>query len=340
LVDDSVPLAVVGGRLLTRLIDVTSDLAALDSSGTWAVVLPFDGTPVCARFASSRPAMPWPGAPWPGLDPEGWTSSLDRAGFCAGVDAIRSAIGAGRVYQVNLTRRLSAPLSRGADVAALGAALAEGNPAPYAAVVRVPSHGVHVASASPELFLSRAGDLVTSSPIKGTAATPNGFVAKDRAENVMIVDLVRNDLGRVCEFGSVTVPSLCAIEQHPGLCHLVSTVSGRLRAGRGWGDVIDATFPPGSVTGAPKVAAVDYIRALEPVARDIYCGAIGWVDADATKGELNVAIRTFWFDEGLLHFGTGGAITWDSTPAGEWDETELKARRLTRVASAQPVGVR
>jgi para-aminobenzoate synthetase component 1 len=340
LVDDSVPLAVVGGRLLTGLIDVTSDLAALDSRGTWAVVLPFDGAPVCARFSSNRPAMPWPGAPWPGLDPDGWTSSLDRPAFCAAVEAVRSAIGAGRVYQVNLTRRLSAPLPPGADVAALGAALAEGNPAPYAAVVRVPSHGVHVASASPELFLRRSGDVVTSSPIKGTAATPDRFVAKDRAENVMIVDLVRNDLGRVCEFGSVSVPSLCAVEQHPGLCHLVSTVSGRLRPERGWADVIDATFAPGSVTGAPKLAAVDYIRALEPVPRDVYCGAIGWVDADAAEGELNVAIRTFWFDDGLLHFGTGGAITWDSTPDGEWDETELKARRLIRVASAQPVGVR
>ncbi len=340
MVDDSVPLAVVGGRLLTGLVDVTSDLAALDSGGTWAVVLPFVGAPVCARFSSSRPAMPWPGAPWPGLDPDGWTSSLDRAGFCAGVAAIRSAIRAGRVYQVNLTRRLTAPLPAGADVAALGAALAEGNPAPYAAVVRVPSHGVHVASASPELFLRRDGDLVRSSPIKGTAATPDGFVAKDRAENVMIVDLVRNDLGRVCEFGSVKVPSLCAVEHHPGLCHLVSTVTGRLRAGRGWVDAIDATFPPGSVTGAPKVAAVEYIRLLEPVARDIYCGAVGWIDADARQGELNVAIRTFWFDDGMLHFGTGGAITWDSTPDGEWEETELKARRLIRVASAQPAVLR
>src|SRR5262249_4658566 len=126
-------LAVVGGRLLTRLVDTTSDLDALDSEGTWAVVLPFEGQPICARFASVRPATPWPGAPWRGVDADAWATSLDRTAFRTRVDRIRSAIGAGRVYQVNLTRRLSAPLPSDADVAALGATLAEGNPSPYAA---------------------------------------------------------------------------------------------------------------------------------------------------------------------------------------------------------------
>jgi para-aminobenzoate synthetase component 1 len=118
----------------------------------------------------------------------------------------------------------------------------------------------------------------------------------------------------------------------------VSTVEGRLRADAGWADVIGATFPPGSVTGAPKLAAIEHLRRLEPVERGVYCGAIGWVDAERRRGALNVAIRTFWFDDGSIHFGTGGAITWDSTPDGEWEETELKARRLVRVASGQPVG--
>jgi para-aminobenzoate synthetase component 1 len=333
------PLAVVGGLLLTDLVDITDDLTALDSSGTWAVVLPFAGRPVCARFATVRPAVPWRGRPWVGPDPKAWRTSLDRAGFCQGVVRIREAIAAGDVYQVNLTRRLSAPLPREADVAALGAALAEGNPAPYSAVVRLPAHGVHVASASPELFLRRDGDVVTSSPIKGTAATAGGFLAKDYAENVMIVDLVRNDLGRVCEFGSVSVPELYTVEAHPGLVHLVSTVQGRLRPGLGWADAIGATFPPGSVTGAPKLAALQHIASLEPVDRGVYCGALGWVDADRQRGELNVAIRTFWFADGEVHLGAGGGITWDSTPDGEWDETELKARRLLRVACGQPVGV-
>ena len=337
-VPDSLPaLAVVGDRLLTGLRDVTSDLAALDGSGTWAVVLPFAGEPICARFQRSVPARPWTGTPWVGVDPTAWRSSLDRTAFCAGVGAIRAAIGRGDVYQVNLTRVLAAPLPAGADVAALGAALAEGNPAPFSAVVRIPSHDVHVASASPERFLERDGDRIWSSPIKGTAATADGFLPKDRAENVMIVDLVRNDLGQVSEWGSVVVPSLCAVEEHPGLAHLVSTVEGRLRPGLGWADAVAATFPPGSVTGAPKLAALEHIARLEPVEREIYCGAVGWVDADAGRGALNVAIRTFWFAEDEIRFGTGGGITWDSDPAGEWAETELKARRLLRVA-AGPTG--
>jgi para-aminobenzoate synthetase component 1 len=330
-------LAVVGGRLCTGLADVTTDLTALDSGGFWAVVLPFTGTPVCARFERVRPAVPWPGAPWHGPDVGAWRTSLDRDAYCRGVRAIRASIAAGDVYQVNLCRVLSAALPPGADVAALGAALAEGNPAPYAAVVRIPSHDVHVASASPERFLRRDGDVVESKPIKGTAATADGFLAKDRAENVMIVDLVRNDLGRVCEFGSVEVPSLLAVEDHPGLHHLVSTVTGRLRKGCGWADAIHATFPPGSVTGAPKLAALTAIERLEPARREVYCGAVGWVDADRRQGDLNVAIRTFWFAEGELRFGTGGGITWDSTPEGEWEETELKARRLVSIASGTAV---
>ncbi|MCB0976354.1 MAG: anthranilate synthase component I family protein [Acidimicrobiales bacterium] len=334
------PLAVVGDRLLTDLVEVTSDLRVLDGRGFWAVVLPFDGDPVCARFANVRPARPWRGRPWVGVDPDAWTSSLDRQAFCTGVETVREAIARGDVYQVNLTRVLRAPLPDGADVAALGAALAEGNPAPFSAVVRLPDHGIHVASASPERFLERDGDRVWSSPIKGTAATPDGFLGKDRAENVMIVDLVRNDLGRVCEWGSVSVPSLLEVERHPGLAHLVSTVEGRLRPGHGWREVIDATFPPGSVTGAPKIAALGIIDELETAPRGVYCGGVGWVDADRRRGALNVAIRTFWFEDGEIRFGTGGGITWGSDPTGEWEETELKARRLLRVAAGDLVASR
>jgi para-aminobenzoate synthetase component 1 len=330
----SFPLAVVGGQLCTELRDVTSDLAALDSTGFWVVVLPYDGEPVCARFDKVRGAVPWPGRPWRGPTARSWHTSLDRTAYCDGVKAIRDLIAAGAVYQVNLCRILSAPLPVGADVAALGAALAAGNPAPYSAVVRLPAQGVHIASASPERFLFRDGPVVESQPIKGTAATPTGFMAKDRAENVMIVDLVRNDLGRVCEWGSVEVPGLCEVQKHPGLYHLVSTVRGHLRDGMGWADAVGATFPPGSVTGAPKIAALSVIDELEAASRGPYCGAVGWVDADSKEGDLNVAIRTFWFAEDRIHFGTGGAITWDSTPDGEWAETELKARRLLSVVSS------
>ena len=339
---DSPAVAVVGGRLFTGLRDVTCDLTALDSCGQWVVVVSFEGEATCARFdrVAPAPARLAPDRRWLGPSGPAWRSSLDRHDFGNGVVAIRSAIAAGDVYQVNLCRVLEAgaPGSTGAGVLALGDALAAGNPAPQAATVHLPSAAIHVASASPECFLARRGPTVRSLPIKGTAVAPDQFLAKDRAENVMIVDLVRNDLGRVCEYGTVSVPSLCAIEAHPGLFHMVSTVEGRLRPGVGWADLLAATFPPGSVVGAPKLAALDVIHALEPVPRGPYCGTIGWVDADTLEGDLNVAIRTFWWSAGCWRLGTGAAITWDSTAAGEWDETELKARNLLAVAAGSTVG--
>ncbi len=326
------PVAFIGGQVMTDLVDCTADVTALDSTGRWAALVPFAGAPVCARFASVRSARHVSAFGWPGLARDAvWRSSLDEAAFRAGVDDIRHRIARGDVYQVNLTRILDTAWPADADVVALGAALARRHPAPFAATIRLP--GVAVASASPERFLRRDGTTVWSSPIKGTAVTRDGFLDKDWAENVMIVDLVRNDLGRVCEWGSVTVPELCAVEEHPGLAHLVSTVQGELRPDVGWAELLDATFPPGSVTGAPKRAAIEVIAELEPSPRGPYCGAIGWVDADRGAGELNVAIRTFWVSDGRLRFGTGGGITWGSDPAGEWAETELKAARLLAVTS-------
>ena len=152
-------------------------------------------------------------------------------------------------------------------------------------------------SASPERFLRRSGDLIESSPIKGTGRVPSDLREKDRDENVMIVDLVRNDLGRVCRPGSVEVPVLCRVEAHPGLVHLVSTVTGRLESDTGWPAIFAATFPPGSVSGAPKSSALRSIAALEPRPRGPYCGAIGWVDADTGTADLAVGIRTFWISD-------------------------------------------
>ncbi len=328
-------LAVVDGCLFTDLRDVTADLAVLDAPdrGRWIVVMPFDGPPVCLRFGSSGPVPPGFRTSGPSSPTGPWASSLDRDEYAAGVGAIRRAIAAGEVYQVNLCRRMSAPLPTGFRPLALAGALARVNPAPFAATVDAPSAGIAVVSASPELFLRRRAHLVETRPIKGTATPSGPFLDKDRAENVMIVDLMRNDLGRVCEFGSVDVTALCAEERHPGLRHLVSTVRGRLRPDAGWLELLAATFPPGSVTGAPKLAAVSMIDRLEAGPRDIYCGAVGWVDTATMTGQLNVAIRTFWAEGGRLHFGTGAGITWDSTPEGEWEETELKARRLLSVAS-------
>jgi para-aminobenzoate synthetase component I len=346
-VNDLAPLARLGGFLATGLRDVTSDPAALDSAGWWAVVAGYEGGLVCARFGEVRPAPVPPPAPgrWNGPGPGSWTSSLDRAGYLAGVARIREHIAAGDVYQANLCRILSAPLpDRPApDIDALTALLARGNPAPFAGTIRLPAHdagggrAVEIATASPELFLRRRGGTVESGPIKGTGRTADDLRAKDHAENVMIVDLVRNDLGRVCAPGSVTVPRLCVTEPHPGLVHLVSTVRGELAPGAGWAELLAAAFPPGSVTGAPKPRALTIIDALETAPRGPYCGGIGWVDADRGTGELAVGIRTFWIDREdgrpLLRFGTGAGITWGSDPEHEWAETELKASRLLGVAS-------
>jgi para-aminobenzoate synthetase component 1 len=220
--------------------------------------------------------------------------------------------------------------------------LARGNPAPYAGGVHVPGGGplppVWVVTASPELYLRLADGVLTSAPIKGTAAAPDGLTAKDRAENVMITDLVRNDLQRVCAPGTVEVTSLLRVEAHPGLVHLVSTVQGRLDPGTVaapdlWRRVLAATYPPGSVSGAPKSSALRLIAALEPVARGPYCGVVGWIDADAGRAQLAVGIRTFWWADGVLRFGTGAGITWGSDPGAEWTETELKARLLIALAS-------
>ncbi|MFE3148075.1 chorismate-binding protein [Streptomyces sp. NPDC059218] len=338
---DLAPIARFGGLVASDLRDVTSDPAALESSGFWAVSADFEGRLVCARFGSVRteavPA-PVPGA-WHGPAAGDWTSSLDRAAYTAGVRRIREYIAAGEVYQANLCRVLTAPLPDpdAADVDALTALLARGNPAPYAGTIRLPAHGVEIATASPELFLKRDGRTVESGPIKGTGRTEDDLLEKDHAENVMIVDLVRNDLGRVCATGSVTVPDLCVVEKHPGLVHLVSTVRGELAEGAGWPELLGAAFPPGSVTGAPKSSALRIIEELETAPRGPYCGGIGWVDADRRTASLAVGIRTFWIDRTgpapVLRFGTGAGITWGSDPEREWDETELKASRLLAVAS-------
>ncbi|MEV4862178.1 chorismate-binding protein [Streptomyces ossamyceticus] len=336
---DLPPLARFGNLVATGLADVTSDPAALDSSGFWAVRADFEGGVVCARFSDVRhePVLgPVPGQ-WRGPAVDDWTSSLDRAAYTAGVRRIREHIAAGEVYQANLCRVLSAPVAPDADVDALTALLARGNPAPFAGTIRLPDHGVEIATASPELFLRVDGRTVESGPIKGTGRTEADLLEKDYAENVMIVDLVRNDIGRVCATGSVTVPDLCVVEKHPGLVHLVSTVRGELGADAGWPELLAAAFPPGSVTGAPKSSALRIIDALETAPRGPYCGGIGWVDADRGTGELAVGIRTFWIDRpsGELRFGTGAGITWGSDPEGEWRETELKAARLLAVASGR-----
>ena len=268
-----------------------------------------------------------------------WRSSLSRPQFEARVRTIIELISAGECYQVNLTRRLT--LNDALDPVRLFAALARENPAPHSALLRLPAglagpQPLAVVSASPETFLRwRAGSVVTR-PIKGTSSDLDALLrsAKDRAENVMIVDLARNDLGRVCVPGTITVPALCAPEAHPGLHHLVSTVSGRLRAGVGPGALLRATLAPASVTGAPKPRVLQVIEQLESVPRGVYCGAVGWIDTERDAGDLSVAIRTFTVHGDRTELGVGAGIVADSDAAAEWHETELKSARLLTIAAA------
>ena len=237
-------------------------------------------------------------------------------------------IGAGDIFQANLCTRLEAGFD--GDPVDVFCAGVEALRPRFAAYVSMPQGAV--VSLSPELFLRRAGRDVRTSPIKGTAALsadPRVLAAswKNRAENIMIVDLMRNDLGRVCEPGSVWVPDQPRAERHTGVWHLISDVTGRLHDGVGDGDLLRATFPPGSVTGAPKVRAMEIINALETTGRDIYTGAIGYV-SPAAGLELNVAIRTFEFGGDKVWLGVGGGIVADSQPDDELRECLVKANPL------------
>ncbi len=331
-----------GSLVATEPVEVRHDLTGLDElgSGFWAVVAEFEGAVTAVRFARvERDRAGPPPVSWTPLGGE-WATSLDEAAYLSGVRDIRERIAAGTVYQVNLCRVMSHELPEEADLDGLAQLLARGNPAPYASRIHVPDAGLDVVCASPEAFLLRDGNRLESRPIKGTATHLDAMLRKDFAENVMIVDLVRNDLSHVSRPGTVHVDQLCTPEEHPGLVHLVSTVSGELRPGVRWEDVVAATFPPGSVSGAPKHTALQAIADLEVVPRGPYCGAVGWVDADARTAELAVGIRTFWAERGTdgrrwLRFGTGAGITWGSDPGGEWEETRVKAARLVGLASGR-----
>ncbi len=258
-----------------------------------------------------------------------WERSWDDDGYAASIEAVRAAIGRGDVYQVNLVQHLSARFE--GDPAALAAALA-----PLRPLVREPlaGEGWAIVSASPELFLARRGRRVWTCPIKGTR--PAGVSvddAKDGAEHVMIVDLERNDLARVCEPGSIRWPELNVERELAGVTHRVSTVEGTLRAGVGLTELLAAIFPGGSVTGAPKIAALDLIAELEPVGRGASMGALGriWPNGDL---ELALTIRTFAIAAARIHLWVGGGIVWDSDPQAEIEESWVKARPLLAALGA------
>ena len=245
------------------------------------------------------------------------------------MEDVRSAIARGDVYQVNLVRHLSAPFA--GDPGALADALAPLRPLHGAALA---GSGWTIVSASPERFLSRRGRLLRTCPIKGTR--PAGVPVegeKDAAEHVMIVDLERNDLSRVCEPGSVRWPELMAERELAGVTHLVSTVEGTLRTDATLAEILAATFPGGSVTGAPKIAAVDLIAALEPVGRGASMGALGTVRPNGDF-DLALTIRTFAVADDRIHLWVGGGIVWDSEPEAELAETHVKAAPLLAALGA------
>ena len=293
-----------------------------------------------------RPLAPPP--PAPRLPPkfEALPSTFTRADYEAAVRRALAYIRAGDIYQVNLSQRFQAPCQGDPFDVYLG--LRAQSPAPFSAYLRYPDFAV--LSSSPERFLRYQpyDRLVETRPIKGTrprGADPDSdralaaellASAKDRAENVMIVDLERNDLGRVAEVGSVVVAGLCELETYATVHHLTSTVRARLATERDVVDLLRATFPGGSITGAPKIRAMEIIDEMEPVARGVYTGAIGYIGFDGAL-DLNIAIRTMVIKDGVASFHVGGGIVADSDPALEYEETLHKGAALARVLVGEGV---
>jgi para-aminobenzoate synthetase / 4-amino-4-deoxychorismate lyase len=320
----------------------------LDPDGRWwfeALATADRSDDLAARLSALRRRLSMPAPVVRAAAPEPFVIDVQSAEWH--VDAVaecRKRIAAGEIFQANVCLRLDSAWDGGA--AALSATALQRISPPYAAMFDTPDGSV--ASLSPELFLRRRGDQVLTAPIKGTIARsgdPDADAAalqrlrrsaKDAAEHVMIVDLMRNDIGRVCEYGSVVAPRLPTPEAHPGLWHLVSRVRGTLRTGTTNAALLRAAFPPGSVTGAPKVQSLRVIAELERTAREVYTGAIGYCSPIAGV-ELNVAIRTLELRDGRLWIGAGGGIVADSDPRAELDEAIAKARPIVAAVGADVV---
>ncbi|HZW29573.1 MAG TPA: aminodeoxychorismate synthase component I [Isosphaeraceae bacterium] len=288
------------------------------------------------QLESARPEAVHP------REPARLVSSLDRATYLEAVGRVREYIAAGDVYQVNLSQRFTA---RGRyDPLELYLRLKQHSPAPFAAFLRWGE--LAVVSASPEWFYQTRGDRIVTRPIKGTrprgrdAAEDARLAAelmaapKDRAELTMIVDLERNDLGRVCRYGSVRVSDPVRVESFAQVHHLVATVEGRLRPDAGPDDILRAVFPGGSITGAPKIRAMEIIDELEPNRRSLYTGAIGYLSRGGASG-FNIAIRTILVEGDRASYQVGGGIVADSDPEAEYEETLAKGRGMQRVLTGE-----
>jgi para-aminobenzoate synthetase component 1 len=274
----------------------------------------------------------------PGLHAiEGWQSNFTREAYEKAIAQTVEYILAGDIFQANITQMFSAPVPAGFDPLAFYRVLRLKNPATFAAFMDYGT--VQIASSSPERLLRHDGTTVEARPIKGTRrrdsepARDAALIAdltssrKDRAENVMIVDLLRNDLSRVSKPGTVKVPVLCGLETYANVHHLVSVITSELKDGHGVGDLIGATFPGGSITGAPKIRAMEIIAEIEQAPRGVYCGTIGYIGFNG-RTDLNIAIRTAQFHNGVARVQGGGGITARSQPAAEYEESLTKIRRI------------
>ncbi len=279
---------------------------------------------------ATRAAEPAPSGTWQG--------SFTREEYLAAVRQLKDWIAEGEIYQANLSQRFTRPDGGGRHAGfALWRRLRAASPAPCAAYMRCGE--IEILSASPERFLKRDGDRVETRPIKGTrprGASPAEDLRlaaalaaseKDAAEHVMIVDVERNDLGRVCRAGTVSVSRLRAVESYAQVHHLVSTIEGTLRPGVRFPELLRATFPGGSITGAPKLRAMELLDRLEPVRRGPYCGAAGWIDASGNC-DLQIAIRTLYRTPRGLWYQVGGGIVADSDPQAEFEETLVKGKAI------------
>ncbi len=307
------------------------------SGRTWLVANPVASTPAAELLAGLRTAFDAPLRPSDDatVAPASPAANFTAETYAGAINRIKAYIAAGDVYQVNLTQRFSASLPCAPYT--LYQRLRQRSPAPFAAYLGFGP--VQIVSSSPERFLTVRGRRVETRPIKGTRPRSADSAAdarlaaelvaseKDRAELLMIVDLERNDLGRVCDYGSVRVDDLWRLESHPTVHHLVATVSGTLREGLDVIDCVRAAFPGGSITGAPKIRSMEIIDELEPHRRHVYTGAIGYLGFDG-NADLNIAIRTLTCVDGRAYYHVGGGIVWDSDPAAEYQETLDKGRAM------------
>ena len=323
----------MNGLSATEILEVVNSPDALDRDGFWALHVTYEGEWTCARLGNIQ-EKPFAHYKWI-VDSSPWNSSHSEEEYIEYVESIRNSIVDGDVYQVNACRLLQRKIQLPDDgLRGLFAVMQKNNPAPFASYFNIGE--IEVASASPERFLELKtinGKIqLTSSPIKGTSRIPE-FGEKDRAENIMIVDLMRNDLGEISESGSIEVPRLLDIEEHPGLFHLVSDVIGTLSTPL---SKISEILPAGSISGAPKSAAKKIITTHENQ-RGSYCGILGYIRRENGEitGQLSVGIRLFFVKNGDLCFGTGAGITWASDSRGEWEETKLKAERLIAIADGR-----